>query len=66
MNELEDKDFKKMWERLLEEFKTLNNGDVESIHPQIVLDYMVFIRQIAIYNKHLATLEAKLKIAGVS
>ncbi|HUV46306.1 MAG TPA: hypothetical protein VMW45_04490 [Dehalococcoidia bacterium] len=65
-DELEDKDFRKMWERLEEEVSGLKRRDVLTVNTNILGDYMFYIRRVAEHERTIELLEAKLKIAGVS
>lgn len=50
MPELEDKDYREMWERLMAEFIDLESRGLLSISPILVLNYMGFIDR-AVHNE---------------
>jgi len=62
MPELEDKDYKRMWEMLEAEVGSLISHQALSVNTRILRDYMYFITEITGYERKIANLEAKLKI----
>ncbi len=38
-------DYKKLWNELINELMYLINQEVKEIHPQIILEFMSFMRQ---------------------
>lgn len=47
----QDFDYKWMWFSLEDELEQCHIQNVHSIDPYVVISYMTFIRQIAIFNK---------------
>lgn len=47
----QDLDYKWMWFSLEDELEQCHIQNVHSIDPYVVISYMTFIRQIAIFNK---------------
>ena len=64
--ELEDKDYKRMWDRLTDNMRWLSVEGVASINTALVAGYMKFIEQAVGDERTIANLEAKLKALGVS
>lgn len=65
-DELKDSDFKKMWERESNELHDLCYKGVPAISTELLTGYRALIWASALHDRHIATLEAKLKTVGVN